>query len=334
MSEESVVVEATPTEVPMMDVSRGPLVDITSEQRAEFRKTGELPGKPKETPKKSGEAAPSSDAKPEEAKAKPAGESETPTKKQEPKKQSAEERIAQLEATIEKIRKGSEQKKPQAETSAPAKTEPKPPPYYTRPRPTIEEKNPDGTPKFKEYEDYLEDLGDWKADEREFIKEKTQRETEQANKMLGKVEEAKTRYENFAEVVAPAVDAFIANERVSPVVKQMLNDSDVFADLFYTIANDPAEFAKFVKMAEKEPGKAIRYIALTESLIAEELESKAKPASEEIPVKPKTQAPKPPSETGGRAAAPPDAEFAAVKAGDFRAAKAEFNRKALAKLKG
>src|ERR1700754_3727690 len=192
--EESVVVEATPT--PVMDVSRGPLVDMTPEQRTEFRKTGELPGK--EQPIKTEEAAASSDAKPEEAKAKPAGESETPPKKQESKpKPSAEERIAQLEATIEKIRKGSEQKKPQAE-SAPAK-EPVKPDYYTRPRPKIEDKKADGTPKYEQYEDYLEDLSDWKVDEREFVKEKTQRETEQTNKMLGKVEEAKARYENFAE---------------------------------------------------------------------------------------------------------------------------------------
>jgi len=89
-------------------------------------------------------------------------------------------------------------------------------------------------------------------------------------------------------------------------------------------------------MAKEEPGKAIRYIALTESLIAQELESKAKPVSEEVPAKPKTQAPKPPAEAGGRAAAPPDSLKAALEGSGGKlnsGLKAEFLRRDLARLK-
>ncbi len=319
---------------PVMDVSRGPLVDITPEQRAEFRKTGNLP----ELPKKTEEAAPSSESKPVEGEAKPAGESETPEKQQElpkPKpKQTAEERIAQLEATIEKIRKGSEHKKPQAETPAPAKPEPiqQPP---TRTKPTAEDKDRDGKPKYETYEDFVEDLTDWKAEQREAKNQREQREQAQANATNAKVEEAKALYSNFAEVVGPAVDAIVNDATVSPVVKQMLNDSEVFPDLIFTIGSSKEELANFLKMAKDNPGKAIRYIALTESLINDELEGKntAKPVGEETPAKPKTQAPRPPSEAGGRAAAPPDALEAAAKANDFRNFKAEATRRQLAKMK-
>jgi molecular chaperone GrpE (heat shock protein) len=332
MSEIAVVADPTPAaEAPVMDVSRGPLVDITPEQRAEFRKTGELPG----TPKKSEEAATSSDAKPE-GEAKPVGESETPESKQElPKakpKQTAEERIAQLEATIEKIRKGAGKETPKAEPS-PAKPEPKPVQQADK-EPAPEDQNADGTPKYKTYEEFTKAQARWEVRQELADQRRAEQQEAQAKELNVKVEEAKARYDNFAEVVGPAVDAIVGNAKVSPVVKQMLNDSDVFADLVYTIGSDSAEFAKFVKMAEDDPGKAIRYIALTESLIADELEGKKAKPAEEAPAKPKTQAPKPPSEAGGRAAAPPDGLESAAKAGDFRSFKSEANRRYLAKLKG
>jgi hypothetical protein len=108
----------------------------------------------------------------------------------------------------------------------------------------------------------------------------------------------------------------------------------VLPDILFTLGSDPAELAKFVKMARETPGKALRYIALTESLITEELEGKATPKAEEAPAKPKTHAPRPPSEVGGKAAAPPDALESAAKANDFRSFKAEATRRALAKMKG
>lgn len=327
MDEPQVVVESQPT----MDISRGPLVDITPEQRTEFRKTGNLP----EPPKKE-EAAPSSEAKPD-SEAKPAGDSEPPKVQEhterKPKAQTAEERIAQLESTIEKIKKGAGLEKPKAD-SEPAKSEPKPAePQYTRPKPTVDDKDDKGTPKYATYEDYIEDLTDWKGEQRDAKNQRIAQEQAQAKAFNSKVEEARSRYENFDEVVGPTAAALNGNANINPVVKQMLLDSEHLPDLLFTIGSNDAEKAKFTEMAEKNPGKALRYIALTESLIAEELEAKAKPA-EEAPVKPKTQAPKPPSEAGGRAAAPPDALEAAAKANDFRSFKAEATRRQLAKLKG
>ena len=316
----AVVVESQPT----MDVSRGPLVDITPEQRAEFRKTGDLP----KAPPKIEEAAPSSEPKPEEGEAKPAGDSEPPKVQEKKKAKTADERIAELEATIEKIRKGAGK-----ETKADPSPAPEPPkPEYTRPKPTADDKDKDGDPKYKTYEDFVEDLADWKGEQRDAKNQREQQEQAQAKAFNSKVEEARGRYENFDEVVEPAANAIHSDAAISPVVKQMLRDSDVLPDFLFTLGNDSAELAKFVAMAKTDPGKAIRYIALTESLIKDELEGKNTPAGE-APVKPKTQAPKPPSEAGGRAAAPPDALEAAAKANDFRLFKAEATRRQLARLK-
>jgi hypothetical protein len=113
----------------------------------------------------------------------------------------------------------------------------------------------------------------------------------------------------------------------------MLNDSDIFADLMYTIASDKEQLESFIKMAKESPGKAIRYIALTESLINEELAGKEAKPSEENPAKPKTQVPRPPSEAGGRAATPPDALISAAKTNDYRSFRDEHLRRDLAKLK-
>ncbi len=347
MSEQAAVadstpaIESTPVGQPIkvqipdrwkdMDVSRGPLVDITPEQRAEFRKTGNLP----EPPKKE-EAAPSSDAK-TEVKAEPVGESETPEKTQElpkPKpKQTAEERIAQLEATIEKIRKGKG-----IETKAESSPAPKPQPVQqqppTRPKPTAEDKKEDGTPKFETYEDFVEDLADWKSEQREVKNQREQAQQAQAKEFNSKVAEARTRYENFDEVVQPTATAINSDAGISPVIKQLLSESDVLPDILFTLGSDQAELAKFVTMARENPGKAIRYVALTESLIAEELKGNKTPVTEEAPAKPRTQAPRPPSEVGGRAATPPDALEAAAKSNDFRSFSAEATRRQLAKLKG
>lgn len=329
MSEATAVLESSP-DVPVMEVERGPLVNLTGDQRAEFRKTGELP---KVEPKKAEAAASSSEAKTEEVETESAGEPGTPEKQEHTERkprQTAAERIAELKATIAKIEKGAGIKT-QAESST-AKPEPKPQPVpLTRTKPTPEDKKADGTPKFETYEDYIEDLTDWKGEQRDAKNQRESAQQAQARELNSKLEDARSRYDKFDEVMKPTVDAIVDDPQINQAVKAMLNDSDYLPDLIFTIGSDSAELAKFVKMAKDSPGKALRYIALTESLIAEELAGK--PESKESPAKPKTLAPKPPIEAGGRGTTPPDGLEAAAKANDFRAFKAEATRRQLAKLK-
>lgn len=293
MDNETVVAASSPVEA--ADPFKGEQVSMSEFHK--YRTDGELPERFK--PAEDAGSAPAETSK--ETETEIDGESETPKTEQEKAerkpKPTAEERIAQLESTIEKIRKGAGLEKTQAESS-PAKSEPaaqQPPP--TRPKPTADDTNQDGTPKFSTYEDFVEDLADWKAEQREVKTKREQQQEAQVKSFNAKVEEARGRYENFDDVMQPAVDAIVNDAKVSPVVKQMLDDSDVLPDLMFTIGSDPAELAKFVKMAKENPGKAIRHIALTESLIAKELEGKS--AGEVPPAKPKTQAPKPPSPVGG-----------------------------------
>jgi len=317
---ESSAIEATPP--PIMEVERGPLVNLTPEQRADYRKTGELPTAPKNE---------------ESATSSAQGVTEPPKQQGKPKeapntKQTAEERIAQLEATIEKISKGAGiERKPKAESTPAIESK-----LPLSAKPTPDDKKSDGTSKFSTHEDYIEALTDWKWEQRESEKAATESAKVQNKALIDKVDEGRTRYENLDEVIQPAANEIYQDAAIPMVIKSMIGDSPLIVDLVYTIGSDKAELAKFVKMAKEEPGKAIRYIALTESLIAQELESKAKPVSEEVPAKPKTQAPKPPAEAGGRAAAPPDSLKAALEGSGGKlnsGLKAEFLRRDLARLK-
>jgi hypothetical protein len=307
-----------------MEIERGPLVNLTPEQRTEFRNTGNLP--------KTEEAAPSSEPKLEKVEAKPAGDSETPESKQvhaerKPKPaKTADERIAELEATIEKIRKGSGKETPKVESS-PTKPEPKP---AADKEPTPEDVNEDGTPKFKTYEDYIRAQSRWEVRQELAEQKRKDSEAAQAKEFDANLEKAREKYENFDEKVTPFATKINKDPSVAPVIRQMFLDSEVLSDLLYTIGGSETESAKFLSLP---PRKQMEFVILTEHLIREELDG-AKTTVEEIPAKPRTQAPKPPSEAGGRAAAPPDGLEAAAKANDFRAFKAEATRRQLAKLKG
>lgn len=301
------------------DVSRGALVDMTPEQRKDYRATGVLP-------------------KAESAPAAASGESETPKQqvalKVEPKpKQTAEERIAQLESTIEKIRKGSGLEKPKAETPEPAK--PVVQKHTTSQKPTSDDKNEDGSFKYGTVDEFEDAKLEWMWEQKEAKKASEAAQDAQTKSLDAKIEKARTRYENLDEVVTPAANEIIGDKDISPVIKQMLYDSDITPDLIYALASNKEEFNDFLKLAKTNPGKAIRLVAITESLTIQELEGKSAPV--EKPATPRTQAPKPPAEAGGRAATPPDSLQAALEASGGKltpSMKAEFLRKDLARLKG
>lgn len=331
---DAVAVETQAPSSPAMEASRGPLVNLTSDQRTEFRKTGELP-KP-ETPQKE-ESAPSTEETPEpEAEGTPEGEEKpaegTQKKPQESKRRpDAEQRIKQLTDRIKQLE--TAQKPAQVEAPPPVQVKQEAP--QTRQKPTAEDKDGD-KPKYATYEDFVEDLADWKAEQRIAAQQREQQQQTQQREFKARIDEAKSRYgaEKFEEILAPAVNAIIGDQSVSGVVKTMLNESEVLPDLMYTIGSDPKELASFLEMAKSNPGKALRYIALTESLIRDELDGNKESKDTIPPVKPQTQAAKPPSEVGGRAASPGDPLEAAAKAGDYRSFKAEATRRQLAKMKG
>ncbi len=328
VAESSPAPEAKPKQDPL---EMGPMVTWTREQRNEFRTKGTMPEKPK--------ADPAPAPKTSEAPAESAAESEAAKQQEATKskpKQTAAERIAELRATIAKIEKGAGIKT-EAESSPAEQTKPQPQPQSVEKEPTPEDTNADGTPKFKSYEEYTKALARWEI-RQELAEERRRTQQEaQARETGEKLAQAKTRYGDEAVKIIDDTAGVIINDKdISPVVTQMLRESDILTDLLYTIGSKPEELASFTKMAKESPGKALRYIALTESLIREELEGQKAAPTEKVeypPAKPQTSAPKPPAEVGGRGSAPPDALVSAAQANDYRAFKRELNRRSLASLK-
>ena len=318
MEQETQGAEPSAAETPEFDHARGALVDLSPEQRTEYRKTGEIP-----TPKPEAPAAPKSETQPEAD----AGEKPQEHKKG---KLSAEERIAQLEATIGKIRKdaGIERK---VEPAATPEAKPQPPQNYQDWRKTFKpsdwvseyaKANPEAT-----YEDAQAAMNDFQDEVRGQFRQAEERLKNSTAQMNAKLDDAKTRYgEKFDEVLVPTLSA--VNQGILPAIRQLMEESDVLPHLLFVIGSGEGGAKSFLQMP---PGKQARFIALNEALIHEEFESKVKP---EVPAKPKTSAPKPPAEVGGRNEAPGDELESAAKANDFRRFSAESTRRAIAKMKG
>ena len=334
MSEAVATAPAAPSPAPpVTEIDRGPMVNWTREERSEFKRTLEIPEQHQPKPE---EPAPSDAAKESKAdtQAEPAAakQQENHTDKGSRGKPGAEERIGELVSETKRLKAELEAlKAPKPEPQAKPVERQAP---VTSAKPTVEDKNQDGSPKYKTYEEYVEALSDWKFGERWAANQRQEQQKAVQKEIAAKVEDARTRYgkEKFDAVIFPANSAIVSDQGVSPAVKAMLNDSEVLPDLLYALGSDPKELASFMDMAKTNPGKALRYIALTESLIHEELEGKKEPSAP--PAKTQTAAPKPPAVVGGRNTAPPDALESAATAGDFRRFKAEFTRRQIARLQG
>lgn len=293
MSEETVV--AAPSSAEVTDAFNGENVSLAD--FSHFRATGELPERFK--PAGSGEAATPEVEATEEPE--PEGEPEETKKPQESRrKPDAEQRIKQLNDEAKRL-------KAELDALKAPKTEAKP---QTQPntKPSPEDKIADGTPRFKTYEDYVEALSEWKADQRWESHKREQAQQAQQKELDSKVSAAKQRYgDSVDDILIPTVNRIVDDKALSPAVKQMLNESDILPDLLFTLGSDEKEFASFLQKAKTNPGWALRYVALMESGIREELASggekdrddKGQFTSKESPVKPKTGAPKPPSPVGG-----------------------------------
>lgn len=312
-----------------------------SDDYAKWRINGELP---EEKPKADSTTAPLVDA--EEATPSP--------KQQEKRKPDAEARIKALAAENKRLKAEAEGRNTPNPAEKPAEQKVQPQ-QFTRPKPTVDDKGSDGKPKYATYEDFVEELGDWKAEQRWATQERERQQRQQSEEVTAKVKEAETRYPNFKEIAVPTVDAIVKNTKIAPVIKQMLNDSEVWTDLIFTLGSDPDELAAFVEMAEQTPGKAIRYIAKVESLITEELDKTNVPRgtpekdyttgkfvkTETAPVKRGPEsAPEPPLEVGARGSGPMDESQKAlsdIERGNPNATRAWLraeNDKALRRRKG
>lgn len=273
-----------------------------------------------------------------EPKGKSAAESEA-APKQERKpgdKLSAGEELAKLRRELREAKEDLERersRKPEPKPAEPAKAQPKSEPQYTRPKPTVEDKV-DGKAKYATYEDYVEDLADWKAEQRIVAAEAERGRQQSMEKFSQSVSEARKAYADFdsvAEPMAKTVNELILDPKTDQTLRKTLFDPEA-VHILYALGKDPKLAESFGDLARTDPAEAIFLWKSLKASVKQELskpEVKAEP-KEESPAPPKPRAPKPPSEVGGRGSQSEDALISAAKANDFRAFEAEQRRRALA----
>lgn len=161
--------------------------------------------------------------------------------------------------------------------------------------PTPEDKNADGSMKFKTYEAFTKALARWEIRQELAEQQREQRERTAKEALQTKLNEARERYDNADDVIFPANEA-IQNARIPLAVKEIFAQSDVFVDLCYVVGSDPKALKDFISLAQTNPRAAIGKIYEYERGIHQEL-GKLVPAGE-TPAR-KTAAPKPPSPVGG-----------------------------------
>ena len=325
------------TETLKADSSSAPGIEsLNPEERQTWRLTGELPER-KPQPSEEKPAAPAADeqepqgtsAPPSEpeTEAKEALESEPSAPKEEPQRKlsPAEKRIKQLladrKALEDRVRKLEES---HAAKPEPAKAEAK---ATERGRPTPQDKNADGTPKYGTYEEFAEDLADWKVEQRFSERDKAESErkkqadAEQAQRAItegwqGKVEQGRGKYTDFDEV------ALNPDLPIAPggVVDVMVLESPNGTDLLYHLGRNPEELERINKLP---PIQAARELFRIETSLS------GTPGPRKV-----TQAPPPAREVGGRGSAPADEVVSAVNSGDFASYRNAANRREIALRKG
>jgi hypothetical protein len=288
MSEQTTQAESSPAET--ADVFNGE--QPTLSEFNEYRQSGEIPArfKPAEEEAESAPADASEETtESEDDESETESESETEeAQEQAPKGNSAEKRIKQLLAKTKELER-------QLATKQDVKTEPSPA-QQTRTKPTADDKDKDGNQKYNTYEDFVEDLADWKAEQRIDSAKREQAQQQAMSALKATLEEARSRYDDADEVIFPASQA-IQDAKIPLAVKEVFAQSENFIDLCYVVGSDPAELKKFIALAQSNPRAAIGKVFEYERGIKEELSKSSE--GKATPEPKKTSAPKPPATVGG-----------------------------------
>lgn len=204
-----------------------------------------------------------------------------------PKTSEAEKRIKQLLGEVKAL------KEAQAKQTVPP---PAIPP--TRPEPTLNDKNDDGTLKYGDYQTFVKDLGKWSVEQSIHETRQRDQQQQQTQRITENIERDRRRYgEEFENVIEPTAGAINSSKSIPFEVKKMIAESDVLPDLIYTLGTDQKAMQELERLASTDPNKANRYIATLEVGIRQELA--AEPDEETAPEPKKTTAPKPPVPVSG-----------------------------------
>lgn len=264
----------------------------TLEEYTQYRKDGELPARFKPESESATDDTQEETEETEAEEPKPEPESD-PEESQEQPETRADKRIKQLLAKTKEL----ERKLTEKQDVKPAE----PSPVQQAPgEPTPEEKNADGTPKFKTYEEYTKALARWEIRQELAEQAKQQRELEAQNALRSKLDNARARYDDADDVIFPTNQA-IQNAPIPLGIKEVIAQSKDFVELLYVLGGDPDTLNKFISLAQRDPEAALDQIFEYKRGIREELSKDVKRDAQGkfVPEGNKTKAPKPPSPVGG-----------------------------------
>jgi hypothetical protein len=271
---------SSPAETP--DVFNGQQPSLS--EFSEYRETGKAPERFK--PAEKAESAPA-DA--------PESTVDAEEKSQEPPQKGAEKRIKQLLAEKKQAIAEKEDLQRRLDAAKPGVTA-DPPPVQAKPpaEPAIEDQNPDGTQKYKTYEDFVKAQARWEA-KQEFAEQQQALEARQTQQkalesLQTKLDDARSRYDDADQVIFPAAEQ-IRTAHIPLAIKEVIAGSDVFPDLCYVLGEDSAEFKKFISLAQANPRAALATVFEYEKGIREQFR-KPEPDGGVAPAR-KTAAPKP-----------------------------------------
>lgn len=306
------------------------LTSLSEAQYAEWRKTGEIPAEESATLTEK--------PKPAAAEKRTAAE---PKNGVEPPPVTKlgygdlRKKVREQEAELSRLRARTTETEPPEPAARPTSTtEPeKEAAAKVRPKPQPTDKDKDGKPKYATYEDYVEDLTDWKTEER--FKFHTEEQTKRAQQEAVEREQRKisetwrTQVEsarkNHADFDTVALDKDLPIPHGS-AVEQWVLDSDIGTELLYYMGSHRDELEAVNAM---HPVKAARYLTALEAELSGEDEPPAPPKPETRT----TKAPPPTREVGGRGTAAVDELTKAVADDDTRAYINAANRRDIAKKK-
>ncbi|MGH9452344.1 MAG: hypothetical protein ACRD2O_00060 [Terriglobia bacterium] len=300
-----------------------PLESLSAKQYEDWRMTGQIPEEGAADEKKIASAKDATDA-----------QAPQDEKKERPARMHYSElrrKVRELQTENERLRMPVGEAPPATPKDQPREHQRAEDAGKTREKPQPADKDEKGAPKYKTYEDYIEDLADWKTDRRiaDYRREqetaqrdtaiaKQNREIEQS--WSGRVEKAKRHHADFEKALDPK-EGPGADIAPGSVLDQWILESPEGAEMLYFFAHDRAELRRIGRL---HPIAAARELAALEAALSED----SRPAKTEPRT---TRTPPPAREVGGRGTAASDEVQKAVADDDVGAYIDAANRRELAK---
>ena len=300
----------------------------------EWRMTGELPSEP-EAPAASEPETPaeppseqSADSAPAEKSVSPAAPEAAPTAQR--GKKDAEARIRELVARVKELE--ARQSTSVTPTSQAAPITPKLPEKSARPpKPTVNDRNPDGSPKYKDLQEFLDACDEWttqdvlaKSEEALSKREADRKASERAqtvqSKRQGNLDRGLAKHPDWGEKVGKM--------QLPDILDAFTLESDVGDEILYHFAANPAEFQRVFSMPSAF--RITRELGKLEDQFSGQGSAER---SSSPPVRRVSAAPPPPQIVDGKGTTPGDDVESALNDDDFAAYAARQNRRDVERMK-